>query len=858
MPLPIYRLRRLLAATAVVLAVVVAGMYFYARSRARNVLKEIPNKLGYEIKQTVNGFQISKSDGKRTLFTVQASDVKQFKLNSRAELHNVNIVLYGRDSSRYDQIYGDDFAYDQKTGDVTARGEVQIDLVANPTGLTSPDQTTPKELKNPIHLKTRDLVFNKDTGNAWTDARVEFRTPQASGWAMGVKYAGKTNTLTLASQVHVVLSGAYEGILEAEHGVITNDPREVVLDHPHLRREDGTMQSDHAVFYLSSDNNVERVLAEGNVISETKGKAKKKAESTKDASTKESAQPAAPSEIQTRADRAEFLLTSKQNRLHTTTLTGNVHVEQQGPQAAEGHAGRMILEFAGQNQLQTVHALDGARLTQKASGAKASGATSNPQNFELTASAIDFTVAQGHILQRAVTSGAAQIVITPSQATASTAPVASPPATAEPVSAQQRTVITAGKFDAKFASSDGGNHLASVHGAPDARIVNSAAGQPDRVSTSDVVDAIFFPQGGLPQGGIESITQQGNVAYTDGQTPDKRVQAWANNARYTPADQFLVLTGSPRVTSGSMATTAKTIRINRVSGDALAENDVKSTYSELKEQPDGALLASSSPIHVTARTMVAHNTSHVALYSGKARLWQDANIIEAPSIQFDRDRRSVTAQGTAAQPVQTILVQTEKAKAERDQTEKSPVDAAAPQAPGKKSSPFGAATTAATKKDGISPAPDRSSPITITANQLTYADSERRVHYDGGVIAKGADFTASAKTADAYLLPRNQTSPASQAQPHNNQSFATPGQLDHMVAQGDVLIEQPNRRATGQNLVYTATDDKFVLTGGPPSIFDAEQGKITGVSLTFFRRDDRVLVEGEASTPVVTQTRVAK
>ena len=47
-----------------------------------------------------------------------------------------------------------------------------------------------------------------------------------------------------------------------------------------------------------------------------------------------------------------------------------------------------------------------------------------------------------------------------------------------------------------------------------------------------------------------------------------------------------------------------------------------------------------------------------------------------------------------------------------------------------------------------------------------------------------------------------------------------------------------------QKLVYTAADDKFVLTGGPPSIFDAEQGKITGVSLTFFRHDDRVLVEG--------------
>jgi len=37
-------------------------------------------------------------------------------------------------------------------------------------------------------------------------------------------------------------------------------------------------------------------------------------------------------------------------------------------------------------------------------------------------------------------------------------------------------------------------------------------------------------------------------------------------------------------------------------------------------------------------------------------------------------------------------------------------------------------------------------PISITAARLTYADSERKVHYEGGVLAKGADFTASAKT----------------------------------------------------------------------------------------------------------------
>jgi len=44
-----------------------------------------------------------------------------------------------------------------------------------------------------------------------------------------------------------------------------------------------------------------------------------------------------------------------------------------------------------------------------------------------------------------------------------------------------------------------------------------------------------------------------------------------------------------------------------------------------------------------------------------------------------------------------------------------------------------------------------------------------------------------------------------------------------MVAQGHVVVQQPGRHANSQTLVYTASDDKFVLTGGPPSIFDAER-----------------------------------
>jgi lipopolysaccharide export system protein LptA len=87
---------------------------------------------------------------------------------------------------------------------------------------------------------------------------------------------------------------------------------------------------------------------------------------------------------------------------------------------------------------------------------------------------------------------------------------------------------------------------------------------------------------------------------------------------------------------------------------------------------------------------------------------------------------------------------------------------------------------------------------------------------------------------------------------------AGPGQVERIVAEGNIVITQPSRRATGERLEYVAADDKFVLTGGSPSIFDAEHGKITGDSLTFFRRDDRVLVEGRETSPTTTRTRVAR
>ncbi len=781
MPLPVYRLRRWLAVIAAVFTVVIAGMYLSARLRQRNMRKEVPGKIAYDIKQTASGFQFSKSEGGRTIFVIRAGEVKEFKLNGRAELHNVSITLYGRDASRFDQIYGDDFIFDPKTGDVTAKGEVQIDLEANPAGVASPDQAPPKALKDAIHLKTSDLIFNRDSGNATTDARVDLRTPQASGSAVGVRYTAHTRTLTLLSQVQVNIVGAYASTLTAQSGRVTDDPRQVVLNHPRLVREGRTLQADLATFFLNDDNNVDHVRAEGNVLAATNN--------------------SVDEPMRARADQADLHLTGSRNQLSAATLSGNVQVDRLGDNAMQGDAQRVDVDFSAGNRVQKVRASGGVRLLQHATTNPAAPTSSTPQDLQLTAPAINFFVAGGRHLDRAETSGAAQITVFPS------------PNSSQPGAPPQRTVITAGRFTSRFeADADSHRRLASLHGEPDARIVNSVSGEPDRVSTSRTIDAAF-----LPKGGIESFTQQGNVVYNDGRPLEKRTESRADLARYTPADQILVLTGKPGISGGGMATTANLIRINRATGDVVGEGDVKTTYSELKEQPNGALLASASPIHVTASAMTLHHSTAVAQYTGDARLWQDANIISAPSITFDRDRRFVQANGNATQPVSTVLVQ--------------------------------ASSEQKTKVTSDSRKSSRNRPVTITSTLLTYTDAERKAHYEGSVVAKGSEFTASAHSADAYLLARSQTS--------GGQSLGGTGQLDHMVADGAVSIIQRSRRAVGQKLLYTAGDEKFVLSGGPPSIFDAERGKITGVSLTFFNRDDRVLVEGETSTPVVTQTRVA-
>ncbi|MGE5113333.1 MAG: LptA/OstA family protein [Acidobacteriaceae bacterium] len=748
MPLSVPRLRTWFGILAVATVIVVAGFYFYARIQLRKIVKEAPQKLGVDIQQSTGGFSCSEGGGGRTLFTIRATRAVQYKQGGKATLENVNIIVYGREGNRFDQISGSGFEYDPQAGVVKANGEVNIDLQANTLGPTHPDQQVPKELKNPIHLKTSGLVFNQKTGFAETKEKIEFQIPQASGSALGASYDSRSNVLTLHSSVNIETGGPQRTTISAQHGLIRKEPAEMTLETVHLAQTDRTVDADKVDVHFRPNNEVESVIASGNVRLQEQG----------------------ANELSVRAPRADLDLAQK-NLIRRAVFSGGVQVEGHGKNGVNATAGRLALDFGNQNRLSHIRASENVHL-QQLPGQESGDA------YDLATNAMDVVVKNGKLFESAETSGPGAVTLIPQKA-----------------SRGERTVITADKFLADF---DGNNRLKTIHGEPNAKMVASATGQPDKIATSHDLTVTFAP------GGVREIVMNGAFEYKEAQAGGSTARtASAQKARYNPSDETLTMTGSPRASDGGLEISADTIRLNRRTGDAFANGDVKSTYNQLKQEPNGALLATSDPVHVTAPSMTAQRNTGVARYTGGARLWQGANIVEAPAIEFNKQQRSIVAQGNGAKPVQSVFVQVDK---------------------------NGKAT-----------------PVVVTAARLSYIDSNRIARFTGGVLAKGADLTVSAGSVDVVL----------NATVQGPKTSNSPAQLNQIVAENQVVIQEKARRATGEKLIYTASDGKFVLTGGPPTVADAEHGTIRGDSLTFYSHEDKIVVASKSSR-TVTHTRVTR
>jgi lipopolysaccharide export system protein LptA len=730
MPFDPKRLRKIFAGGAVFVFVIALGFYLRGIFKPQETIPDTPRNIPSGVEKSATGFNLSKSEGGKTLFTIHAASVQQYKEGGRAALHDVSITVFGRNQDRSDQIYGADFAYDPVAKVVSAEGEVRIDLEAVSTAAT-PAAGPAEETRNLIHVKTSALTFNENTGIAQTKAAIEFRVPEGNGSAVGATYDSHGGVLTLKSAVRITSTGPRKATITGQSATITKNPSRIVMQSAKVEELQRVISADKVTVFMGDDNNIERVVGSGNLhASSTGAKA-----------------------FEINAPEGELEMAGA-NQARRGILSGGVTFASKGNSPAEGKAGKILLTFAADNRLSKARAEDSVQLKQGPAG----------KSQELHAVALDLSVKDGRRLEKAVTSGG--------------------PAEIVREQAPGKTTISAGHFETVFNDQ---NRPVSLYGTPDAKIVDSVPGKPDRILNSRELTAKFNDKGE-----IISADQTGDFHYQEGTQT-----ASAERAKYAAAEETIVLSGSPRVIDANqgITLTAESIQLNRKSRNAFAQDNVKTTYSKMGAQPGGAMLGSADPIHVTGSSATMNSATGVARYT-KARLWQGPNIVEAPTISFDRTKRSLQAQGGQGGRVASVFVQKDK--------------------------------------NG------KLTPVNVTSDRLSYVDAERRAVFSGNVVVHAQDAMITSATVQVILLPKK-----GQAE---NQSAS---QLERIEAQGDIKIEQGSRKATGNKLVYTAAEEKMVLTGTPeklPSIFDAERGQISGDSLTFFTHDGRVLVDsGETS-----------
>jgi lipopolysaccharide export system protein LptA len=807
-----YARRSAMAAGLVVL--LVAGVYFYRAFERYRALRLIPAMVSVAISQRSADFTYSDVEQGRTIFTIRASHATQFKDQNRAELEDVWITVYGRAGDRNDNIHTRECSYQPTSGAVRCAGEVRIDLQNAPnkknagkasgagggagSGASAVGGAAAGAADN-FHVKTSDLSFNRETGEAFTSQPVEFSFPSGSGRGVGVSYSTQDAVVRVPNGIEFMLkaSPSTNGMPVSATGKnleIRRNEGMVVLGGPATVTE-GSRQlvADKITVSLDDDFSVESAVAEGHATVRSDEGGRMVAVSanqftsllTPDGVVKSFSadggvsgkEHAATGDSTFAAGHVDVAMQSAGNLPRELMATGGVTAESMQVQKSQN---------GGMQRLKTAS----LRLTFAASGA---GAVAKAKGF-----------------------GGQSVRVETAETLA--------PATLESKSGEEATKLSAQKFVAKMNAQ---NHLEQLLGHGGVQIERQVGRGTPQTSSAAELAATFGADGMW-----ETIDESGGVQFKQ----DDR-QGSAAHARMVRSTGEVALDGSPVVTDAASRTTATSMTMNQASGEILATGGVTSTY--IPTGQSDAISLGNGAAHVRADKLTGSATTGHAIYSGHARLWQGDAVLDAEQIEVWRDDKKMQAMGH--------------------------VFAVFPQAAGTFAVPV--PTTVAAKKTTSSDAKaGNSGPElwNVRAPTLTYWSDQGKARLEGGVTATSQDEALQSQTLEIFLTPA--TTDASGKASNSSVPIGTPTgsaampgrQLNRVLAEGNVIVSQGDRRGTAEKAEYTATDGKFVLSGGQPTLTNSSSDTTSGHSLTFYVASDTILIDSQEGSRTLTKHRVDK
>ncbi len=831
-----------------VLLLAVLGVFIgSARYLRHHFLAKLPAKLGIDIKSETNGFTYSQSVQGRTVYTLHAA--KEVEHNDGTiTLHDVNMVLYGPRQDRADRISGSDFEVDQNAGLIRAMGLVHIDMqAAQPPTQQPPKSSLGIQDERPaasdakiLHATTSGLVYMEKLGVAATAEPIEFHLGQMTGHATGADYNTDTGQLMLHSSVSMTgIAGTRPIVLTASAAEIDNREQQTFLTHAKYISLGQTVEAEQSTVHTRTDGTVSRIVAQGNVTASMDGGT-------------------------VVSQHADVTLNAK-SQPESAILTGSVLYSADEPlRQARGQGDTATILFDKQPQPQPQHAVftGSVHIIERI---RATESDKEPWSVrDLTAARLDVALVSiagnRSELRDADASGAAHLTVVDNGSLA------------RPVSGG-RTDLAADDLKAHLIHTGDAKQPAridTVAGRGHTVLHSLGADGIEQTSLGESLDAKFRPAAPAAQppatprlqlaDTLLSAVQQGHVTITRRVPPQSKAKSQAKAAVATPtaapppddiqnasADRAIydgdldhfTLSGGAQVSDSGSELWANQVVLERKTGDTHATGAVKVNYATQPSKPaSGATArpsADSEPAHVLAdRADMNHATDVTTFYGKPVRLWQGASQVQAPIIEMATNQRRMTARGDATGPpqVHTVLVST-------------PGDAG----PSNPAPPAISATKVAAEKTTRPPAASRGPQVVrIASRELVYSDTTRQAVFSGGVRSENVDGTMLAREATVFLAPAS--APATPSAPFAG-APSIEGRVEKVVATGNVEIEQPGRRATGQRLVYTASDGLYVLTGdatAPPRAVDTLQGtSFTGAALLFHSGDESVVVSGSAN-----------
>lgn len=588
------RYARWAAIAAGVIALAVGGVYAKRSLQRARSLRKGPTAVPVSVEQQSAQFTFSKVEQSRTIFTVRASQATQFKDENRAVLKDVWITLYGRDGSRNDNIHTSECSYDG-SGQVRCEGDVTMDM-ANAHPL-------PGHSADTLQIKTSNLSFNRNTGEASTSAPVEFHFPAGQGRGVGVSYSSNDAVVRLEKDVQFELAPSQQtgGMPVSASGSsleIRRASRTVVLKGPANVQEGAReLTADSFSIELDEDNHARRAVAEGHPqISAAGGNGKISVSAARfeavlnpagwvDHVVAEGnitgARQAAAGTDRFSASHVEFVMVPQKNLVQDMTATGNVVAE-----SHQGSASRVL-------KTEALRVKFSAPVSQSASRPGQPG-KADQQRIESAE-----TLA---------------------------------PATIESRGPNDVTTMRAKQFVAQIGA---GGRLDKLLGHSDVEVRRQLGNAAPQTLSAEELVAAFDAHGEW-----NTLDERGNVRF---QQADRR--ASADHANVARATDIITLDGSSVISDAMSRTTAANVTVNQKTGDVRATGGVVSTY--IPAAKGDALSLGTGTAHISADSLTGTiASSHAAMtYAGHARLWQGDSVLDSDQIQLWQDDKKLQASG---------------------------------------------------------------------------------------------------------------------------------------------------------------------------------------------------------------------